>query len=154
MATAFRRAALAALERPLASNDRLANWLDAALDHLKGFFRVCDIRFEGPSTKCPGVGPDTRGSSEREGPPSSKAMLTSYLEQGPDGIHFSTAAKEFRASSRSPERVFTELVRIFDIRQSQRQSLTEYLDDFTALIAGYRLPLEVQGILSPAQSCR
>jgi hypothetical protein len=67
--------------------------------------------------------------------------------------------KEFRASSRSPERDFTELVRIFDIRQSQRQSLTEYLDNSAALttpVAGYRLPLEA-GHPFPAhlaQSCR
>jgi len=152
MATAFRRAALAALERPLASNDRLANWLDAALDHLKGFFRVFDIRFEGSPYDMSGrMGPAIREALlGAKVPPAARRFLTSYLEQGPDGILFSTAAKEFRASSRSPERDFTELVRIFDIRQSQRQSLTEYLDDFTALttpVAGYRLPLEVQGIL-------
>jgi hypothetical protein len=152
MATAFRRAALAALERPLASNDRLANWLDATLDHLKGFFRVFDIRFEGSPYDMPGrMGPAIREALlGAKVPAAARRFLTNYLEQGLDGVPFSTAAKEFRAAARSPERDFTELVRIFDIRQSQRQSLTEYLDDFTALttpVAGYRLPTEVQGIL-------
>lgn len=152
LTSAARRATLAALDRPLAANDRLSNWLDTALGQLVAFFGAFGVRFEGSTHDMPErMGPIIREALRSANVPApARQFLAGYVDAGANGIPFSAAVRDFRTVSRSPEREFDELVRIFDVRQSRNQNLAAFVDRLTLLttpVAGYQLPSEVQGIL-------